>query len=347
MFQYYSPYSVNASTINIPILENTFYTNTPSIRDNGQVTFEIDKRATIYLNLKNISEIDFEFISDGLFRISHLTAHDNKIEINTHLLMGKSIKKGKGRISFDYRRNFNWSVASTPVIYLQGTGKFIITKLIVETITDKRKAIKENNSALFWRPEVVRLSTINFLTPIYWNYNKKIEWTYFLGILYIASLFVLFIINWKIKKDMKRYVPFVSILFIFIFSSQFMIRFAPAVNWKFYQSPDEKIRSYYLRPEFGHLAASAKEIVKKGETIAIAVEKGDWFSPEAFCFNMLPAKCVFYDKDQEKFTGLGRRVVAQRNDIDIIAYYNFEGDVPDNFVKIYSLNKNVFIMRKK
>lgn len=347
MIQWYCPYSALATTINIPIAENTFYTNTQKRIENRQIEFEIDKRATIYVDLKNISEINIDYISGGLFRINHLTAYNKNIKLNPQLLMGKSIKKGMGRLTLNYRRNFNWSVAGTPVIFLEGTGNFTITKISVETIADAGIAIKESNSALFWRPEVIRLSTINYLTPTYWNYNKNIYWTSFLSMLYFALLLILYLYGKKYNIDIKRYVPFISLLFIFVFSSQFIIRFIPAVNWKLYLSSNEKIRSYYLRPEFGQLTATAKEITGRTETIAIAVEKGDWFSPEAFCFNMLPVKCLFYKKNQYKLSGLGKSIVTNKSDIDLIAYYNFDGNIPENFNKIFSLNKNVFIARKK
>lgn len=347
IIQWHCPYSSFATTINVPITKKIFYTNTQNKVKNRQIEFEIDKRAKIYVDLKHISEINIDYISGGFFRVSHLTAYRNKIKPDAHLLMGKSIEKGKGRLTFNYRQNFNWSIAGTPVIYIEGTGNFSIINMSVETIADEGQAIKESNSALFWRPEIIRLSTINFLTPIYWDYNKKIHWTSSLGMLYFASLLILYLYSKIYNVDIKRYVPYISILFLFIFSSQFIIRFIPAVNWKLYVPSNEKIRRYYLRPEFGQLTASAREITGEAETIAIAVENGDWFSPEAFCFNMLPIKCLFYQKDKDTLSGLGENVVAKRSDIDLIAYYNFDGGIPENFKKIFSLNKNVFIARKK
>lgn len=351
-----------SATIDIPSIPSLYVTNSAKSLRYGGVLFDVDKRTTILIKLPGVAKVGFDYVSDGYFRLSHATTAQSAYKIDPYFLMGRSVLKGKGRLELDMRNTLQWSPDKLPLLILEGTGKFTIKNLTAQTVAKPTAYRSEKNSAFFWRPETLRASLMNSITPIYWNFSKKILWPKLLGNLFFVLLLSMAVLAVLFGKNLYRFLPEISLVFMLAFGLHFIIRFIPMVHWQFYLTNSEKTEKYYPIPEFGQLAAASRKIIKPADSVVVFTERGDWFSPKAACFNIAPANCTYYAPDDGKYYRLIDKHKRPRS-IDysvaaaavknlskhdaVISYSASYFKLPDEYKKVYELNKNVFIAVKR
>lgn len=333
----------SAATVDIPPLLSLFETKTDKTIKKGGIAFDIDKRAVILLKLPHIANVMFDYEADGYFRLNYTTVKEGGYRVANHLLMARSLMKGKGHLDLDLRYTANWSPESYPLLIVEGTGQFLIKNIKATAISDPSVYRTEKNRAFFWRPEVVRVTTVNFLTPVYWDFTRNIHWPAVLGGLFLITVSGILVLKYFRKFPVEKYLPAVSIIFILVYSIHFVIKFTPVINAAPFLSSNEKVRKYSLRPEFGQLLAAAREMVKPDDRVVFAGEERDWLSPEATCFNLAPTKCVFYSPDSNEYAGIGKATKLKASEINVVVSYNSSYELPPGFVKKYELNKNAYI----
>ena len=333
----------SAATVDIPPLLTLFETKTNKTMQNGGVVFDIDKRAVIFLKLPRIAQIAFDYDADGYFNLHYSTVNEGVYRVANYLLMKRSLIKGKGHLNLNLRHTINWSPKSYPLLIVDGTGQFSIKNIKVTAVADPSEYIKEKNHAFFWRPEVVRPTTINFLTPAYWDFEKNIPWPAVLGGLFLITVLAILVLKYSHKLPVEKYLPAVSIVFILVYSTQFVIKFIPLINAAPFLSSNDKIKKYSLKQEFGHLLVAAREMVKPDDRVVFIGEERDWFSPEATCFNLAPTKCVFYSSESNEYAGIADATKLNASEINVVVSYNSSHELPSGFVIKYELNKNAYI----
>lgn len=333
----------SAAAVDIPPLLTLFETKANKTIIKGGVAFDIDKRAVILLKLPHIAQVMFDYDADGYFRLNYTTVKEGGYRVAHYLLMARSLMKGKGHLDLNLRYTTNWSPESYPLLIVEGTGRFVIKNIKVTVMADPSEYRKEKNRAFFWRPEVVRVTTVNFLTPVYWDFSRNIHWPAALGGLFLITVSGILVLKYFHKLPVEKYLPAVSIIFILIYSIHFVIKFTPIINAAPFLSSNEKLRKYSFRPEFGQLLAAAREMVKPDDRVVFAGEENDWLSPEAACFNLAPAKCVFYSPDSNEYTGVYDVWKLDASEINVVVSYNSDNELPPGFVKKYELNKNAYI----
>jgi hypothetical protein len=134
---------------------------------------------------------------------------------------------------------------------------------------------------------------------------------------------------------------------IMIFHLNFLVRFLPLVHSQFWTSAENKIQENYVNPEFGQLAALAREKIPARAKVAIFGDPNDWFSPQTFCFNLLPRSCVFAKASTNEWKGIGEIDALKSEEIEAIIFYNSDLPLPDNFKKTFEVSKNAFVAEKK
>ena len=341
-----SPFA-SAATVDIPPLLMLFETKTNKTIIKGGVAFDIDKRAVILFKLPHIAQVMFDYEADGYFRLNYTTVKEGGRRVAHYLLMAQSLMKGKGHLDLNLRYTTNWSPESYPLLIVEGTGRFLIKNIRFTSVVDPSEYRKEKNRAFFWRPEVVRVTTINFLTPVYWDFARNIHWPAVLGGLFLITVSGILVLKYFRKIPVEKYLPAVSIIFILVYSIHFVIKFTPVINAAPFLSSNEKLRKYSFRPEFGQLLAAAREMVKSDDRVLFAGEERDWLSPEATCFNLAPTKCVFFSPDSNEYAGIGEATKLNASEINVVVSYNSSYELPPGFVKMYELSKNAYIAVRK
>lgn len=349
------PHTNNAegATITVPQDEKTWMAHTPLKVDKGVVLFDVDKRENLMLAMPNVAAVSFEYETDGNFLVSSSSLTPGGEQIDYLFSERKKIWSGTGRVEFDLRRTIGWSPGSRPMLIFEGTGNFRIRNLAVTTPANLRDYSAEKGSAFFWKPISIWHTTINFITPAYWDVNRNISFSLMLGVSYLVLVVVLIFARLYSKKiKTEKFAVLISLTGVCIFALHFAFRLAPSVNYNILDSNEEKIKLNYYYPEFGILVSKAREIIGTGDTVAVMYESGDWFSPEAFCFNIVPERCVFYEPDNDTlfgnpWPGLPTYVKADINSVNAIVSYNSAYPLPVGFRKVYELNRNVFIARKE
>lgn len=336
-----------AAVIDVSPLPSLFKTGAPKNLVEGGVAFDIDKRAVILLKLPHVAKLDFSYKAEGYFRLYYATAVEGNFRLSNEFLMSRPLLKNKGRLKLDLRHTLNWSADSFPLLIVEGTGRFSISNLKAFTVSNPGAYRKEKNRAFFWRPEVVRETTINFLTPVYWDFENKMHWPVVLGALFFLAALGIAVVRYFWGQKYDYLLRTVSILFILIYSVHFLIRFLPIVNFDPFISNNEKVKKNYSSPEFGQLAAAAREIIKPDDRVVFLGEEKDWFSPKALCFNIAPTKCVLYEQDSRQYASVRDVIKLEPSDVNIAVHYNSAHDLLPGFEKLYELNKNVFIAVRK
>ena len=352
----FHPYMMNSAfcaTIPISQNEKTWLAQVPvSVEDNG-VSLDIDKRGSLILTTANVATVTFDYETDGNFLVTTAAVFSPGDAVDSEFNERKKVWSGKGQLTFDFRRTKGWAPGCRPLLVLEGTGKFRIENLVITTPVNLNDYSKEKASAFFWGPVNIWHTTINFITPVYWDIGKKINFSEFLGIFYLVLVALTILAGLFIKNVRKeRVVIWLSLAGVFIFALHFTIRFAPSINFSVIDSNEEKIKRNYYRPEFGIFAAKARETFKPDDVVAVMVENGDWLAREELCFNITPIKCVYWDSENNTMLGipwgdLPNYVTAEREEINAIAYFNSALPLPDGFKKVFEQNKNVFLARKE
>lgn len=351
-----------AGTIDVPLIPSLFVSSAHKTFTDGAVSFDIDRHATILIKLPGLAEVGFDYEVDGFFRLEYVTVEQSKYKVYPSFVIGRTLKKGHGRLELNLRHTFLWSPETFPLLILQGTGRFTMKTLKAVTVSNPTAYRSEKNSAFFWRPEVFRSSLMNFITPIYWDFSRRISWPMVLGVVSLFSLLLMLALEYYFSVKLARFLPELSLIFILIFSVHFITKFIPMVHWKFFLTSNDKIRNYYPIPEFGHLAAASREIVKKTDKVVVFTEYGDWFSPKALCFNIAPVSCTYFVPGVNTYVSMpvryrheykepGRKPNVNYSDIekfDVMVLYNSPYvELPPDFQKIYELNKNVLVAVKR
>jgi len=354
--------SAFAAAIDVPLIPSLFVSNADKTFKDGAVSFDIDRHATILIKLSGLAEVDFDYEVDGYFRLDYVTTEQSKYRVNSTYAIGRSLDRKGGHLRLNLKYTISWSPDTFPLLILQGTGRFTMKSIKAVTVSGPAEYRSDKNAALFWRPEVFRSSLMNYITPMYWDFSRRISWPMVLGGVALFSLLV--ISSWAYFSGVKRtkLIQELSLIFILIYGVNFIIKFIPMVHWQSFLSSNDKIRNYYPIPEFGDLAAASREIVKKTDKVVVFTEYGDWFSPKALCLNIAPVNCTYFVPGVNTYVSMPIRYRHEYhnsdskphvNDYDIkkfdvmILYNSPYVKVPAGFKKVYELNKNVLITAKR
>ncbi len=340
--------TANSGAITPPPLPELWKTDSVKEALPDGVSFLINKKASVLLNIPNIKTIALDYVSEGYFRIDYISQKEGAASIRIpRFVRGFSILKGKGSLFFDFRHTENWGEGSFPLLLIHGNGQLSFKNVEVSSYERGANLVKEKDRAFFWMPERYSHDSVNLITDIFWSYTKKISFGFVLGSAFLLLSLIIGVAGYFTRKNSLKIVfPALSIIFVMIFTSHFTWRFLPAVNMGIHLSTDEKIKRYYDLPEFGQLVAAARNIIAPSDKVLVMAGRQDWFSPQATCFNIVPTKCVYY-WNGKKYYGIRDITKMQPDELDTIVYFNGDGEMPFELEKVWELNKNVFIGRRK
>lgn len=339
---------VAAGTIDVSLVPSLFSADCPVTAVGDGVSFDIDRRATILIKLAGVAQAHIGYRAEGYFRLDYATARRSRYEIDPDFLVGGTLQKGRARVKLDLRRTYDWSPETFALLLIEGTGRFTIESLRVVTLPDPSRYEPVKNSTFFWRPENMRPNLMNFITPVYWDFSKKILWTKLLGTIFLVTVLALAIFCFYRKQNVMRYLPAIALLFMLASGLHFAVRFMPMINGRFYLTEKEKIKKYYPLPELGQLVVAARENTQPGDKVAVMTQTRDWFAKKTLCFNLFPVKCAYYKPGDKYYYGLSEfPKYFEASNTDVIVSYNSHNAIPSRFEKVYQLNDNVFIARRK
>lgn len=314
----------------------------------GSITvLSINKGAQVILKYSRIKKVRLDCDSEGLFKLDYTIITPEAHQIPP-LFPGQLLFIGSASLELDLRSCFFWDAQSIPILLFEGTGKFGIKSISLEPIEEGEDVLAENNWAIFLMPERIRNTTVNFLSPRYWNFESHMLWPNVLGktillvsaMLWVGSLFFRWI-------NSHGLVPLFGITGIVIYSLYFLLILIPMLHTQVFITNENKIRQNYMNPEFGELAARARELIDREAKVAIYGEEADWFSPQTLCFNIAPTKCVFAKPNTERYSGISGITELKSSEIDTIVFFNSALPLPEEFQKISEINPNAFIAQKK
>ncbi len=337
---------VSAGKIDLGPIASIWKSDTRKKISGEVITFEVDKRANVMIDLPKISKVSFDYETDGHFMLLY-TAVEKRKDPDPLFMQYERIRKGKGRVDLDFRRTIDWSPESRPFLVLEGTGNFSIKNATINVVSSLEEFRKEKNSALFWVPERVMNTSVNYTTPVYWDYSRKIPFADFLGLIFLFLLVMSFFASLFYRQfDIKKFAIALSLVLTFVYSLHFAVRFLPMINAGPLASANERIKENYFNPEFGIITAKAREMVKGSDIVAVSAGKANWILKNAVCFNLEPVECVFYQQGSEELHGLRGDTIGF-SEVNILVAYNPDNAMPAGYEKIYELNKNVYIARKR
>ncbi len=340
--------TANSAAITLPPLPELWKADSAKEALPDGVSFLINKKANVLLTVPNVKTISLDYISEGLFEIEYVSIKEGVEPFRIHrFVRGFSVQKGKGTLFFDFRHTENWGEGSFPLLLIHGNGKLSFKNVKISSYKRGADMNQEKDRAFFWMPERYSHHSVNLITSVLWSYTKKISFGTVLGSVLILFSIVIGVTGYLTRKDtFKKFFPALSLVFMLIFTFHFAWRFLPAVNFGILLSTDEKIKRYYDLPEFGQIVAAARNIIDPSDKVLVMAGRKDWFSPQAACFNIVPSRCVYY-WNGKKYYGIRDITKMQPDELNTIVYFNGSHDVPFEFEKVWELNKNVFIGRRK
>ena len=326
---------------------SSIQTNATKNLEGSSTVLSIDKRAQVILKYSRINTVKLDYDSEGLFKLDYSIITPEAHQIPS-LFLGQSLFMGSASLELDLRSCFFWDAQSIPILLFEGTGKFGIKSISLELIEEGEDVLAENNWAIFLMPERIRHNTVNFLSPRYWNFQRHILWPDVFGKTLLFALAMLWVGSLFFKRIRTHgLVPLFSITGIFIYSLYFLFTLIPMLHTQVFITNENKIRQNYMNPEFGELAARARELIDQEAKVAIYGEDADWFSPQTLCFNIAPTKCVFAQPDTERYSGISGITELKPSEVDTIVFLNSAMPLPEGFQTISAINPNAFIAKKK
>ena len=312
--------------------------------DDNQAVLDITRNAALLIKIPLVAELHFNYEAEGYFRLDYISSEGRIFKIEPKFMLGKPLRQS-GRLKLDLRQTLLWSPKTYPALLLTGTGKFTIRNMKIVYVNDSSEYLEGKNSKLFWRPEVLRSSLMNFMTPVYWDYSRKLLWTPLLGIFYIVSIIAFAVYGFVKNRNIRKHAVNISLLFVALYGFQFLVRFAPMVNARFYMSTEQKIKRYYPIPEVAQLIYALKQHAREDDKVKVVVDDSDWFSSRSICYNLEPVDCMSNHPSNRWEINQYRRLKPEELTL-FVSYYS--GDQPPSgFHEVYRMNKDVFIYRKE
>jgi hypothetical protein len=254
---------------------------------------------------------------------------------------------GRGSCMFDLRRTIDWEPPAQVMLILRGTGRFIIRGIVADFLESKADPVAEKRWALFWVPERVRHTTINTVTPVFWNATTLFPWTRFWGIVTTVALMVAAAAA-ALSKRLRQASPVavVACASLLVYQSHWLVRSWDMFHKRLWMSTEEKIRRNYFEPEFGEIAVKARELIPERATVLIAGHPRDWYAPQCLAFNLASRRCGYSPDGTGRFLGIGGYSAVTVTEADYYICYYSDKPEPLGFKRIFELHPQVYIAQR-
>lgn len=323
----------------------------PCVVKGAGLELAVDRTASCVLPIRGARRLTLSYEAGSSFRLDWTpmpTRADKNWRPDSQFMQGLAIAPGPGRCELDLRPSPDWQGDSQVVLIFEGTGRFAIQAATADYLEPEARGAAEKRWAFFWLPERARHTTVNLVTPVYWDIRTGRSWTVVWGwattvLLVLAALVAWF---WRPLRAPYR-LPLLALACVMVYQVHMLIRFWPMLHKELLATADECIRDNYFSPEFGQLAATARKTIPMDATVQIAGKPGDWFAPQTLAFNLAPRSCGIKNKKRETYRGIGGLTGIRPEDADYFISFYGAGTPPPEFIKIYEQSPQVFIARRQ
>jgi hypothetical protein len=253
-------------------------------------------------------------------------------------------------LRLDLRIAQGWTPSAQPALLLKGTGTVVVHAMRARPAPrEPAEARAALDRALLWAPESVGHTTINLLTPSYWSATRRV-WLADVVAGAALSVFLAALAASRLRRGRLRPGPALAVAglaALALWDAHFLVRFLPMANLRVEPDREARIReNYYFDPEFGALAALARETLGPGERVGTMGGPKDWFAPQTLCFDLAPRPCAIVRPGEAVHAGISRVGSLRPDEIDAIVSFH-GGPLPDGFETVAAVTPRAVVARRR
>ncbi len=315
------------------------------------VAVDVDGFAPIFLPLPGTSALEIEYRARGPLLLTWFTAEGTTTPApHTTPWHHLQLEPGPGSASLDLRATPLWSGERTPVLFLEGTGAFELTRLRAVPAPAGRDAqVRERDEALREAPLWIGHTTIHFSDPPPWRASRGVLLLEVLGAGFLVAA-VGGSLGWLALR--RRWAPaaFVAgaaLAATALANAAFLRRAWPALALRPAWTPEARLtRNLHMSPELGALAALARRTLPEADRVGIQVREGDWFAWETLCFHLAPRTCVRVVPGRSAYEGLYGVDRLAPGDLDALVYFHADPPPLPGFVPAAAVGPRSLVARR-
>jgi len=263
---------------------------------------------------------------------------------------GLVLAAGVTHCVLDLRQCLGWSETTSPELCFEGYGTAKIKNVTVARIPPGANVKGLLNAARFWMPEQMRHSTINMLSPVFWDGFTRPVLDVALGLRVCGFLCALRGGLCLSAQPAPRACAGAGLpgLGPRLPGPIPAALLSAAQQEHCAQHQREDRRNYTIAPQLGEfLPPRPASGSRPARPLLVQVLNWDWFSPLTLAFNLVPRRCGLYLQENGKYGGIMMLTEIDKREADYFVSYFGASAPPAGFKIVYSQSPSVFIARKE
>lgn len=293
-------------------------------------------------------ELELELEGDPRVLLSWLTQGPEPLGVIQPPWRYRVVPRARTTVRLDLRQTAGWEPGRRAVLLLDGSGRVVVHRMAARLPPgDRARALADGDRAALWAPESVDHRTVNVLTPSYWSASRGI-WLadVVAGVAAAGGIAVALALRGRRGRAGPALVAG-AVVALAAWDAHLLVRLLPALGPPAALDAEARIRDGYpFAPELGALAAAARATLRADERVATVGAPGDWFPPEALCFNLAPRRCAMIRPGERVHPGIQRVGSLRDDEIDAIVAYR-GGPPPPGFDVVAQLSPRAWVARRR
>jgi hypothetical protein len=342
--------------IPLPQLAASLQTSTPGTLSARGLDFNIGPEgAILVLPLPGREMVELSVVTDSIFTMTYaaLTRRGERLHGS---IFGPpwryvTLSPGAATLRLDLFRTAQWSPESLPVLKFDGAGRVTISHVRAVAAPGSTEAASEaRDRDVFWAPESIGQTTINYLTPRMWSVSANVYLDEILAGVFFAVAAVVLVASRLFRGRFAPAAALAAAALVATLASDasFLAGFLSVANTSLTLDADARIRAGYpFAPELGALSALARHTARSDERVGVMVRPTDWFLAQTLCFNLAPRRCVRMEPGQAEYAGISGVTHLRDDEIDVIVSFTGDATLPAGFVPVARLTPRALIARRR